>query len=198
MNARLSQSILPLHDKLSTVSSYILLHDQTVKLMATTVEVCLKTRAATRFDTIRGLIHTYVTSFERIGLPSILSGWEDIPELSSSVDRVVACEIAGSSSTLTQDQMMLQIHVYQPLESDSFEEFSPGSRNDEDDTMATTVSELPNRNWNGLWDSLIYDNDIKMKLLDYIHATLVFSDANVDCEHRSFFSFCHIPNPTST
>ena len=166
--------------------------------MTTTVEVCLKTRAATRFDTIRGLIHTYVTSFERIGLPSILSGWEDIPELSSSVDRVVACEIAGSSSTLTQDQMMLQIHVYQPLESDSFEEFSPGSRNDEDDTMATTVSELPNRNWNGLWDSLIYDNDIKMKLLDYIHATLVFSDANVDCEHRSFFSFCHIPNSTST
>jgi len=27
---------------------------------------------------------------------------------------------------------------------------------------------------------LIYDNGIKMKLLDYIHATLVFSDANVD------------------
>ena len=144
--------------------------------------MCLKTRAAIRFDTIRGLVHTYVASFERIGLPSILSGWEDIPELSSSVDRIVACEVAGSSTTLTQDQMMLQIHVFQPLEGDSFEEFSAGSRNDEDDTMATTVSELPNRNWNGLWDSLIYDNDIKMKLLDYIHATLVFSDANVDCE----------------
>ena len=162
-----------------------------------TVEVCLKTRAATRFDTIRSLVHTYVTSFERIGLPSVISGWEDIPELSSSVDRIVACEIAGSSPTLTQDQMLLQIHVYQPLESDSFEEFSAGSRNDEDDTMATTVSELPNRNWNGLWDSLIYDNDIKMKLLDYIHATLVFSDANVDCEHEFSFSFRHIPNSTS-
>jgi pachytene checkpoint protein 2 len=143
----------------------------------------LKPRAATRFDTIRGLVHTYVTSFERIGLPSTLNGWEDIPELSASVDRIVACEIAGPSSALTQDQMMLQIHVYQPLESDSFEEFSAGSRSDEDDVMAATVSELPNRSWNGLWDSLIYDNDIKMKLLDYIHATLVFSDANVDCEH---------------
>lgn len=129
-----------------------------------------------------------MTSLERIGLPSILSGWEDIPELLSSVDRIVACEIASSSTTLTQDQMMLQIHVYQPLENDSFEDFS-GSRNDEDDTMAATVSELPNRNLNGLWDSLIYDNGIKMKLLDYIHATLVFSDANVDREHKISFSF---------
>ena len=85
---------------------------------------------------------------------------------------------------------MLQIHVYQPLENDSFEDFS-GSRNDEDDTMAATVSELPNRNLNGLWDSLIYDNGIKMKLLDYIHATLVFSDANVDREHKISFYFLY-------
>ena len=105
----------------------------------------------------------------------------------------MACEIAGDSLALTQDQMMLQIHVYQPLESDSFEEFSVGSKSDEDDTMAATVSELPNRSWNGLWDSLIYDNGIKMKLLDYIHATLVFSDANVDCEYESFcFIATHI------
>ena len=130
-----------------------------------------------------------MTSFERIGLPSVLNGWGDIPDLLSSVDRIVACEIAGSSTTLTRDQMILQIHVYQPSESESFEEFSnsAGSRNDEDDAMAATVSELPNRNLGGLWDSLIYDNDLKMKLLDYIQATLVFSDANVDCEHGYFF-----------
>ena len=42
---------------------------------------------------------------------STLNGWEDIPVLSPSVDRiVVACEVASSSLTLTQDQMMLQIH----------------------------------------------------------------------------------------
>ena len=111
----------------------------------------------------------------------------------------MACEIAGSSSTaLTQDQMMLQIHVYQPSESDSFEEFtnSIGSKSDEDNSSAAIISELPNRDWNGLWDSLIYDNDIKMKLLDYIHATLVFSDAGVDCKSEYSFSFHHIPNST--
>ena len=41
---------------------------------------------------------------------STLNGWEDIPVLSSSVDCIVACEIASSSLTLTQDQKMLLIH----------------------------------------------------------------------------------------
>jgi hypothetical protein len=79
--------------------------------------------------------------------------------------------------------MSLQIHVYQPADTDSFEEFtnSSGTRQDDDETMAATVCELPNRGLEGLWSSLIYADDIKMKLLDYIHATLVFSDANVDC-----------------
>ncbi|KAF8974767.1 P-loop containing nucleoside triphosphate hydrolase protein [Flammula alnicola] len=117
------------------------------------VEVRLKKRASARFDSIRGLVHAYVTSLERLHLPSTLEGWEDVPELASS-----------------------------PSDSDAFEEFSNSSanRNEDDDTMAASVCELPNRSYEGLWDSLIYGGDIKMKLLDYIHATLVFSDANVD------------------
>lgn len=51
--------------------------------------------------------------------------------------------------------------------------------------MAATMTELPNRSWDGLWDSLIYADDIKLKLLDYINATLAFSDANVDCRWTS-------------
>ena len=80
------------------------------------------------------------------------------------------------------EEMALQIHVYKPSDSEAFEEFSnsSGNRNDEDDTMAATVCDLPNKNYEGLWDSLVYADDVKMKLLDYIHATLIFSDANVD------------------
>lgn len=82
--------------------------------------------------------------------------------------------------------MALQIHVYKPSDADSFEEFtnSTDTRDDGDDTMAASICELPNRGWEGLWDSLIYADNIKMKLLDYIHATLVFSDANIDCRFR--------------
>lgn len=88
--------------------------------------------------------------------------------------------------------MALQIHVYQPSDTDSFEDFSntSGVKDDDDDTTAASVSDLPNSSWEGLWDSLIYADDIKMKLLDYIHATLVFSDANVDCETSSWLAVC--------
>lgn len=147
------------------------------------VEVRLKARASARFESIRTLVHTYVESLQRVHLPSVLEGWEDVPELGSSVERITVCECACPSPSLPAEEMAVQVHVYQPSDGDAFEEFSnsAGGRNDDDDTMAASVCELPNRGYEGLWDSLVYAGDIKMKLLDYIHATMVFSDANVDC-----------------
>ncbi|KAF9476461.1 AAA-domain-containing protein [Pholiota conissans] len=146
------------------------------------VEVRLKTRASARFESIRALVHAYATSLKRIHLPSTLEGWEDVPELASSVERIAVCEAQCPSTSLSVEEMVLQVHVYQPSDGDAFEEFSnsAGGRNEDDDTMAASVCELPNRSYEGLWDALIYAGNIKMKLLDYIHATLVFSDANVD------------------
>lgn len=122
-------------------------------------------------------------SFDAIALPSTLKKWESISELASSVEQIIICESSCPFPTLNTKDINLQVHVYQPSDSESFEEFAAASGSqDDDDSMAATVCELPNRLWNGLWDSLIYNDDIKMKLLDYIHATLIFSDANVDCE----------------
>jgi hypothetical protein len=154
------------------------------------VEARLKMRSSARFDTIKNLVSLYINSFERIALPSILEGWEEVPELASSVERIAVCESLCPSPSLKMEEAVIQIHVYQPSDSDAFEEFSnsSGYRNEDDDTMAASVCELPNRSYEGLWDSLIYAGDIKMNLLDYIHATLVFSDANVDCELLRFFA----------
>lgn len=144
----------------------------------------MKARASSRFETIRNLVRSYVTSFERLALPSTLDGWEDVAELAAAVEKIVICECPCPTTTLALEEMKLQIHVYQPSDSDAFEEFSnsAGSRDESDDTMAATVCELPNRSCEGLWETLIYADDIKMKLLDYIRATLAFSDRNVDCE----------------
>ncbi|KAJ7228874.1 P-loop containing nucleoside triphosphate hydrolase protein [Mycena pura] len=153
------------------------------RLWTVHVEVRLKPRATARFETIRARILDWVHSFDRINLASTLEGWEDFQDLASSVERVFVAESSCSSHhSLHISEMSLQIHVYQPADSDSFEEFtnSSGARGDEDETMAASVCELPNRGLEGLWDSLIYADDIKLKLLDYIHATLVLSDANVD------------------
>lgn len=77
----------------------------------------------------------------------------------------------------------MQIHVYQPSDGDTFEELaSGGGRGDGEEIMAASVCELPSLAWEGLWESLIYSDNTKSKLLDYIYATVVFSDANVDCK----------------
>ena len=147
--------------------------------------MCLRQRSSSRFETVRGLVRSYVSSFDRIVLPSVLDGWQDIPELASSVEKITVSESACPSNTLPLEETLIRIHVYQPSDGDTFEEFSnsAGAKDDDDDTMAASICELPNRGWDGLWDSLIYADDIKMKLLDYIHATLVLSDAKVDCEY---------------
>lgn len=139
-----------------------------------------------RFDTIRNAVHTYITSsFSHIYLPSTLQGWEDVPILSQSVDRVVASESANSTPLVSIEDAALQIHVYQPNDSDAFEELtSGGGRSDSEEVTAASVCELPSLGWEGLWESLIYAEDIKSKLLDYIYATVVFSDADVDCEYN--------------
>lgn len=146
------------------------------------VEVRLQPRASGRFDSIRKNVQTYLNSISRIAIPSKVTGWQDVPDLALAVDQIQVCESRCPLTVLNVSDALLQIHVYQPSDSDAFDEFtSGGSPSDgEDDTMSATVCELPNKSWEGLWDSLIYSDDVKMKLLDYIHATFTLSDANVD------------------
>ncbi|KIM91051.1 hypothetical protein PILCRDRAFT_162053 [Piloderma croceum F 1598] len=157
-------------------------NDLQVTIWTVHVEVRLNTKTTARFDTIRNLVHNYLTSsFDRICLPSTLQGWEDIPVLSTSIERIIVSESSSPSSSLPIDEISLQIHVYQPSDGGDDEEFSNGPRDGEgEEVMAASACELPCVGWDGLWDSLVYSDNIKLKLLDYIHATLVLSDANVD------------------
>jgi len=146
------------------------------------IEVRVAPTATSRFDTIRNNVHAYLTSsLSHVYLPSTIQGWEDIPLLASSVTRIFASESPCPSSSIPIDQTALQIHVYQPSDADAFEELaSGGGRGDGEEVMAASVCELPSLAWEGLWESLIYSDDIKARLLDYIYATVVFSDADVD------------------
>ncbi|KAJ3539964.1 hypothetical protein NM688_g6295 [Phlebia brevispora] len=162
--------------------SYSLRKSSSSTIWPVHIEVRVLQTATARFDTIRNTVHQYITtSFSHIYLPSTLQGWEDVPLLASSVDRIVASESSCPSTSLPIEQISLQIHVYQPSDVDTFEELASGNgRGDSEEVTAANVCELPSLAWEGLWESLIYSDDIKSKLLDYIYATVVFSDANVD------------------
>lgn len=160
------------------------------------VEVRVLQGATARFDTIRNAVHTYITSsFSRIYLPSTLHGWEDVPLLAQSVDRIIASESTDESTAVSIEDIALQIHVYQPNDADAVDELATGGgRGDGEEVTAASVCELPSLGWEGLWESLIYSDDIKAKLLDYIYATVIFSDADVDCEYATYMRCAHLPS----
>ncbi|KAF9221884.1 P-loop containing nucleoside triphosphate hydrolase protein [Gyrodon lividus] len=163
------------------------------------VEVRLSPKARRRMDIIQDLVRHYITSsFERLSLPSLLSGWDADPTLASSVERIAISESSCSSTSLPLSEILLQIHTYQPSENDTVEEYANGSGDGGEDVLAASVCELPCRSLEGLWEGLIYADNIKLKLLDYIHATLVLSDANVDFNLVSWNRVALLHGPPGT
>jgi Cdc6-like AAA superfamily ATPase len=131
--------------------------------------------------------------------PSILEGWADDGILAQNVICITVSELPTQLNitevarsyveqrSLPISQLVLHIHVYECSNTDAFEDYT-GRNEDGEEVMAATECELPSRDWEGLWNSLIYPDDIKLKLLDYIYSTFIFSDFNVDCEwHQSAF-----------
>lgn len=51
---------------------------------------------------------------------------------------------------------------------------------DEDRTAAATLRDLPLVEYESLWDNLIYEDDIKPRLLGYMRSAIKFSDNEVD------------------
>ena len=114
-----------------------------------------------------------------------IEGWETNPILESSVERIYASESSCPNRSIPISQAYLQIHVFQPYPDDSYDECTL-SGDGEEEVVSASVTEVPSRSLEGLWESLIYPDGVKSKLLDYIYATISFSDADVDCRDRPF------------
>ncbi|SPO30044.1 related to PCH2 - putative ATPase [Ustilago trichophora] len=154
------------------------------------IEVRLRSISTASDDDVRAHATSFLTSnFAALQGESEITDWSASPFLTTHVDRIRIAEAAvttpsaaPASASIPIAQAKLQVHVYQPSSTDIVDEFSAADPNaDEgDETTAASVAELPNRSLDGVWDSLVYEDDIKPKLLNYIYTTLLFSDANVN------------------
>ncbi|XP_076009938.1 pachytene checkpoint protein 2 homolog [Genypterus blacodes] len=57
---------------------------------------------------------------------------------------------------------------------------------------------LPAAEFNGIWESLVYENGIKTQLLDYVTTTIYFSDKNVDSNLISWNRVVLLHGPPGT
>ena len=148
------------------------------------VEVRLARNATVRFNVVRQAVQEFITtSFGSvIWLSTVIEGWETNPILESSVERIYASESSYLDKSIPVARADLQIHVFQPYPDDTYDECTGGEG--EEEIVSATVAELPSRNLEGLWESLIFTDGIKLNLLDYISATIFLGDADVDCEYN--------------
>ncbi|GAA5930767.1 hypothetical protein JCM3775_003860 [Rhodotorula graminis] len=148
------------------------------------VEVRLKPTSTMRYDLIRRLMSQHLDAeYETLLTHSEVHDWRDVTVLAQNVDRVWIGECTLATSAVPLDAVSLHLHVYQPPSSSRVTEFSTSPHNDDDgdsDVPAASVLELPSLSLEGVWDTLIYDGDVKGKLLNYIYSTMLFSDALVD------------------
>ncbi|PWN53112.1 P-loop containing nucleoside triphosphate hydrolase protein [Violaceomyces palustris] len=147
------------------------------------VEVRLKVRSTARLDSIKKYVKDFIeANYCNLECESDLVGWKGSPFLADHVDSIRIAESSAGLETIAIESCNIEIHAYQPTASDEVEEYSAADPDgeDADDVMAATVAELPSRALDGVWDSLVYADDIKVRLLNYIYTTLLFSDANVD------------------
>ncbi|BGP26603.1 thyroid receptor-interacting protein 13 [Rhodotorula toruloides] len=148
------------------------------------VEVRLKPTSTMRYDLIRRLLCQHLDSeYETLLTHSEVHDWRDVGVLAQNVDRVWIGECSLPSPAVPLDHVCLNLHIYQPPSSSRLTDFTTSAHADEDgdsDVPAASVLELPSISLEGVWDSLIYEGDVKNKLLNYIYSTLLFSDAMVD------------------
>lgn len=156
-------------------------------LLRRPVEVRLKPNAKLRVDIIRKFICDHLDDcYESLVTESALDSWQEVEVLERNVDRVWIGECAQPSPVVSLSSIRLRVHVYQPPSNSRVSEVSTGSGEDADgedgadDVPAASVLQLPSRSLEGLWDSLVYEDDVKGKLLGYIYSTILFSDASVD------------------
>ncbi|OCF71148.1 hypothetical protein I204_08101 [Kwoniella mangroviensis CBS 8886] len=113
-------------------------------------------------------------------LGSYLSGWDKHQELGAHVERVWIEE--GDQRTVDTKQADLNIHVYQPKRHEYIEDFNNELEDydDEDTVTAGSMRSLPSNELDGLWQTLIYSNNLKSRLLNFCYSTTFFSDQGVD------------------
>ncbi|KZO97958.1 AAA-domain-containing protein [Calocera viscosa TUFC12733] len=151
--------------------------------MSCPVEVRLKYHRTASFERIEGLVRSWIKSDKASVLPGeYLYGWESVSTLRDSVESVFVAETSYTTTTVDLKQVHLNIHVYAPSTSEAEEIMTAGAEEGQS-IQSATVCSMPNASVEGLWErhvDLVFPDDVKNGLLDYIYATFLFSGANVD------------------
>ncbi|GLU21538.1 hypothetical protein SLE2022_376710 [Rubroshorea leprosula] len=142
------------------------------------VEVCLKPSSTARPDNVRSAVERMLEkrclSYADGSIPVPI----DDPFLAENVQRIHICdtdEWVKNHDILLFWQVKPVIHVFQLSEEGPCEEF-----NGEGQLSSFNEWILPAKEFDGMWESLIYESGLKQRLLRYAASALLFTEKGVD------------------
>jgi len=157
------------------------------------VEVCLKSGSTADRQIIREHVRDALSA---IPMDTVFESGEvffykDNSQLGPHVDYMTfdlehSCQIWQAQN--------VSIHVFQLSEEGPYDETT------EEDQSATAFThwELPCVQFKGLWDSLMFETDVKMHLLEFASTSLLFSANNVDANIISWNHVVLLHGPPGT
>ena len=144
-------------------------------------EVCLKeTSGNTRVvaDLRQRVLHL-LDQKHRAGKP-LLEGQEldfgNDAQLAQHVERICLRDVPAGP---TPPASTATVHVHRMYDEEAAEE-SAGGEGDDEGSVAFQMFLLPAREFEGLWETLLYETDIKQRLLRYVATAMRFSEMGID------------------
>ncbi|XP_013381834.1 pachytene checkpoint protein 2 homolog [Lingula anatina] len=171
------------------------LPDSHTMQLAVHVDVCQNSSSAVSGVIIKDHVKKLLQR-QRVAYHDLVFTEFDDPFLQEHVHTVAVCDIHSMQKEREPIDLysaFFLIHVYQ------LNEDGPASEElDEEDLAAASHWLLPTRDFDGLWDSLVFDSDIKNQLLQYASTTLLFSDRKVDSNIISWNRVVLLHGPPGT
>lgn len=142
------------------------------------VEVCLKPSSTARIDDVEAAVQRMLETRSLSYTDGPVPVPADDPFLIENVQRICICdtdEWVENHNVLLFWQVKPVVHVFQLSEEGPCEESSG-------DNQLSSFNEwiLPAKEFDGMWESLIYESGLKQRLLRYAASALLFTEKGVD------------------
>ncbi|KAI9593025.1 thyroid receptor-interacting protein 13 [Syncephalis fuscata] len=146
------------------------------------VECCLKPTSACRLSVIQEALRSFILelpSIEPLVAETKFSDFHNNELLSQHVSHITTELIIGTeNNSFTITDAQLHLHVYQLNEDDGADPEMEDISGDQ--AVLFQQWTLPAKHLQGLWENLIYDENVKNRLLRYVSTAMQFSRLNVD------------------
>jgi hypothetical protein len=133
------------------------------------VECCLYRHSTCSYEKIRKALIQYLSTQQKPFTANTVFSVQDHPLLAQHVMYTTISDIEGNNH---HHQVEFRIHIYQLFQEES---------DDVDDTTRIfTQITLPAVQFHGLWESLIYEDDMPERLLRYAMTAMHFSRLSIN------------------